>query len=82
MLGITPVVEVNGDMPHARGLQHRKQRGLVERCHVPGYVSSNSIDLADRKRGCLFAGVVGDALGAPIEFDSLSKFTAGSGPVT
>jgi len=34
----------------------------------------------DRIRGCLLAGAVGDALGAPIEFDSLSRIRERCGP--
>ncbi|WP_062438602.1 ADP-ribosylglycohydrolase family protein [Herbidospora daliensis] len=34
----------------------------------------------DRVRGCLIGGAVGDALGAPVEFDSLSRIRAAYGP--
>ncbi|WP_061299256.1 ADP-ribosylglycohydrolase family protein [Herbidospora cretacea] len=33
-----------------------------------------------RVRGCLIGGAIGDALGAPVEFDSLSRITARYGP--
>ncbi|WP_246451382.1 ADP-ribosylglycohydrolase family protein [Allostreptomyces psammosilenae] len=36
--------------------------------------------MRDRVRGCLLAGAVGDALGAGIEFDSLSRIRAQHGP--
>ncbi|MCC6216995.1 MAG: ADP-ribosylglycohydrolase family protein [Polyangiaceae bacterium] len=35
---------------------------------------------ADRVRGCLLGGAVGDALGAPIEFDDLARIQARFGP--
>jgi ADP-ribosylglycohydrolase len=36
--------------------------------------------LDSRFRGCLLAGAVGDALGAPIEFSSLADITDEHGP--
>jgi ADP-ribosylglycohydrolase len=38
------------------------------------------VDGRDRIRGCLLGGAVGDALGAPIEFDSLAAIRAAHGP--
>ncbi len=38
------------------------------------------IDLADRVRGCLLGGAVGDALGAGVEFSSLEEIRATHGP--
>lgn len=35
-----------------------------------------SVSLASRVAGCLLGGAIGDALGAPIEFDSLAKIRA------
>jgi len=37
---------------------------------------ADPIDLISRFRGCLLGGAVGDALGAPIEFDSLAQIRA------
>ncbi len=37
-------------------------------------------ELRHRMRGCLLGGAAGDALGAPVEFDSLSKILARFGP--
>ncbi|MDN5933360.1 MAG: ADP-ribosylglycohydrolase family protein [Pseudonocardia sp.] len=37
-------------------------------------------DLRSRVRGCLLAGAVGDALGAPVEFDSVDAIRARLGP--
>lgn len=37
-------------------------------------------DRRSRTRGCLLAGAVGDALGAPVEFDSLAGIRAAHGP--
>lgn len=36
-------------------------------------------DLADRIRGCLIGGAVGDALGAPVEFASLEQILGAYG---
>lgn len=38
------------------------------------------ISLRDRVRGCLLAGAIGDALGAPIEFDSTAAIRRQHGP--
>jgi ADP-ribosylglycohydrolase len=38
-----------------------------------------SVDGRERIRGCLLGGAIGDALGAPIEFDSLMAIRAGHG---
>lgn len=40
----------------------------------------SSEETTDRAVGCLVAGAVGDALGAPIEFDSLDRIRAQHGP--
>ena len=39
-----------------------------------------STTLTDRIRGCLLAGAIGDALGAPVEFDSLTSIRTRFGP--
>lgn len=36
--------------------------------------------MQSRYRGCLIGGAVGDALGAPVEFSSLSEVTRRFGP--
>jgi ADP-ribosylglycohydrolase len=38
------------------------------------------VDQRDRTRGCLLGGAVGDALGAPVEFSSLSEIRRRFGP--
>src|SRR6185369_14705219 len=38
------------------------------------------LDFADRVRGCLLGGAVGDALGAPIEFMSWAEIARDHGP--
>ncbi len=46
-------------------------------------MSRNGVSGQDRRsrtRGCLLAGAVGDALGAPVEFDSLAGIRAAHGP--
>jgi ADP-ribosyl-[dinitrogen reductase] hydrolase len=43
--------------------------------------SSGFVEFEDRVRGCLLAGAVGDALGAPVEFDSWGVIQARYGPV-
>lgn len=38
------------------------------------------MDLRDRVRGCLFGGAIGDALGAPVEFNDLADIRRRFGP--
>lgn len=42
--------------------------------------SAPDLTTRDRVRGCLLAGAVGDALGAPVEFWSLEEIRARLGP--
>ena len=42
--------------------------------------SGNATATPAQYRGCLLGGAIGDALGAPIEFDSLAKITQRFGP--
>jgi hypothetical protein len=45
-----------------------------------GPAAPRLIALSDRIRGCLVGGAVGDALGAPVEFDSLDRIRKRFGP--
>ncbi|MGH3389537.1 MAG: ADP-ribosylglycohydrolase family protein, partial [Actinomadura sp.] len=38
------------------------------------------MNLRDRVRGCVLGGAVGDALGAPVEFESLADIRRTFGP--
>src|SRR6185295_1566819 len=50
--------------------------------HVPSRARRRvtDLDFADRVRGCLLGGAVGDALGAPIEFMSWAEIERAHGP--
>jgi ADP-ribosylglycohydrolase len=49
-----------------------RENGQVDRAEIEAYAS--------RVRGCLLGGAVGDALGAPVEFQSLPDIRAEHGP--
>src|SRR5215203_2581226 len=54
--------------------------GLNQRAATSACVMTGSIALLDQFQGCLLGGAVGDALGAPVEFMSLSAIRAQFGP--
>jgi ADP-ribosylglycohydrolase len=48
--------------------------------HRTDTVPAMATTLTDRIRGCLLAGAIGDALGAPVEFDTLTSIRSRFGP--
>jgi ADP-ribosyl-[dinitrogen reductase] hydrolase len=43
-------------------------------------VDNHPVETASRFAGCLLGGAIGDALGAPVEFDTLTRIRAAFGP--
>lgn len=78
--GASAVVESLIDSACAGGAGDNVGVGVVRAHGFARYAPVREPTTEDRIRGCIFGGAVGDALGAPVEFDSIGRIRKRFGP--